>query len=159
AFASRARPELLHRLACALRIFWNTHGYLREGRGWLERSLAAGAEGLERAEILGGLGWVCRAVGDWGAAARGGDERLRVAQALDDAKNLNAALGLQAVLAEEGGDLALAEELHERSIAISRAQGERGRPERYEGDYAEFLLRQGRYHEAAAVFEKCLAAA
>ncbi len=159
AFASRTRPELLHRLARALRIFWNTHGYLREGRSWLERSLAAGAEGLERAEILGGVGWICRAMGDWEAAAEAAEERLKLAQALDDAKNLNAALGLQAVLAEEGGDLARAEELYETSIAISRAQGERGRPERYGGDYAEFLLRQARYHEAAYVFEECLTAA
>jgi predicted ATPase len=155
-FASRSRPELLHRLACALRIFWNTHGYLREGRSWLERSLASGAEGLERAEILGGVGWICRAMGDWEGAAAAAEERLQLAQALDDAKNLNAALGLQAVLAEENGDLARAEELYETSIAISRAQDERGRPERYGGDYAEFLLRQGRYHEAADMFEECL---
>ena len=39
-WASERRPELLHRLARSLRIFWNTHGYLREGRTWLERSLA-----------------------------------------------------------------------------------------------------------------------
>ena len=99
----RARPELLHRMARSLRIFWNTHGYLREGRSWLERSLGTGAEGIERAEILGGLGWICRAMGDWEAAAEAAKERLQLAQALDDPKNLNAALGLQAVLAEEGG--------------------------------------------------------
>ena len=159
AFASRTRPELLHRLAGALRIFWNTHGYLREGRTWLERSLAQGAEGLERAEILGGVGWICRALGDWVGAAEAAEERRQLAEALGDAKNLNAALGLQAVLAEEGGDLARAEELYQTIIATSRAQGERGRPERYAGDYAEFLLRQGRYHEAAYVFTECLAAA
>jgi predicted ATPase len=158
-YASSTRPELLHRLARALRVFWNTHGYLREGRSWLERSLDAGAQGLERAEILGGVGWICRAMGDWGAAAEAAEERLRLARALDDATNLTAALVLQAVLAEEGGDPARAEELYKTSIAISRSQGERGRPERREGDYAEFLLRQGRYDEAANVFEDCLTAA
>jgi predicted ATPase len=159
AWASERRPELLHRLARSLRIFWNTHGYLREGRGWLERALESGAERLERAEILGGLGWICRAMGDREGAAAAAEERLRLAQALGDARNLAAALGLQAVLAEEGEDLARAEELHQASIATSRAQGTAGRPERHVGDFAEFLLRHGRYGEAKYLLEECLATA
>jgi predicted ATPase len=159
AWASERRPALLPRIAGSLRIFWNTHGYLQEGRSWLERSLDAGAEGLERAEILGGLGWICRAMGDWEHAAAAAEERLRLAQALGDEKNVSAALGLQAVLAEEDGDLERAEQLHEERIAIGRAQGEAGRPERQGGDYAEFLLRQGRHGEAAPLFAECLAAA
>jgi predicted ATPase len=158
-WASEHRPELLHRISRALRIFWNTHGYLREGRGWLERSLASGAEGLERAEILGGLGWICSAMGDREGAAVAADERLRLAQALGDAKNVSAALGLQAMLADEDGDLERAESLYKERIAIGREQGVAGRPERQSGDYAEFLLRQGRYGEAAAMFEECLPAA
>jgi predicted ATPase len=159
AWASERRPELLHRLARSLRIFWNTHGYLREGRGWLERSLAMGAEGLERAEILGGLGWICRAMGDRVGAAAAAEERLRLAQALGDAKNLSAALGLQAVLAEGREDLALAEELHQASIATSRALGAAGRPERHVGDFAEFLVRHGRYGEAKYLLKECLTTA
>ena len=158
-WASEHRPELLHRLARALRIFWNTHGYLREGRGWLERSLATGAEGLERTEILGGLGWICRAMGDRVGAAAAAEERHRLAQTLGDAKNLSAALGLQAVLAEEGEDLALAEKLHQASIATSRAQGAAGRPERHVGDFAEFLVRHGRYSEAKHHLDECLTTA
>jgi hypothetical protein len=118
-----------------------------------------GAEGLERAEILGGLGWICRAMGDRVGATAAAEERLRLAQALGDAKNVSAALGLQAVLAEEGEDLARAEELHQASIAISRAQGAAGRPERHVGDFAEFLLRHGRYADAKYLFEECLATA
>ena len=45
------------------------------------------------------------------------------------------------------------------SITIGHAPGGPARPERYGGDYAEFLLRQGRYHEAAHLFDECLAAA
>jgi tetratricopeptide (TPR) repeat protein len=98
-------------------------------------------------------------LGDWQAAAEAAEDRRQLAQTLGDAKNLNAALGLQAVLAEEDGDLARAEELYQESIAISRGQGERGRPERHAGDYAEFLLRQGRNQEAAYLVEECLTAA
>ena len=155
-WAGDRRPELLHRLSSSLRIFWNTHGYLREGRSWLERSLATGAEGLERAEILGGLGWICRAMGDRVAAAAAAEERRALAEAHGDAKNLSAALGLQAALAEEVDDLVRAEELHEASIATSRAQGAGGRPERHIGDFAEFLLRHGRYAEAKGLLEECL---
>jgi predicted ATPase/class 3 adenylate cyclase len=159
AWASEHRPELLHRLARSLRVFWNTHGYLREGRSWLERALATGVEGLERAEILGGLGWICNAMGDKQAAAAAAEDRLRLAEALGDAKNLRAALGLQAVLAEESGDLERAEQLYQDRIRISRALRESGRPERQVGDYAQFLLRQGRYGEAADLYEECLPAA
>jgi non-specific serine/threonine protein kinase len=150
---------LLHRLARSLRIFWNTHGYLREGRGWLERSLAMGAGGLERADILGGLGWICRAMGDRVGAAAAAEERLQLAQALGDAKNLSAALGLQAVLAEESQDLTRAEELHQASIETSRAQGAAGRPERHVEDFAEFLVRHRRYAEAKYLLEECLTTA
>jgi len=159
AWAAEHRPDLLRRLVVSLRIFWNTHGYLREGRGWLERALGSGAEGIERVEILGGLGWICQALGDREGAAAAAEHRRSLAEALGDAKNLSGALGLQAVLAEENGDLARAEELHESNITLSRAQGAAGRPERTAGDYAEFLLRQGRYGEAAYLFEECLAAA
>jgi predicted ATPase len=157
AWAGEQRPDVLRRMVGSLRIFWNTHGYLREGRNWLERALECGAEGLERAEILGGLGWICQAMGDRESAEAAAEERLELARAADDAKNLSGALGLQAVLAEERGELGRAEQLHKECIAISRADGRR--PERQAGDYAEFLLRQRRYSEASELFEECLTAA
>jgi predicted ATPase len=159
AWAVDSRPELLRRLARALRIFWTTHGYLREGRGWLERALASRPEGLERAELLGGLGWICHAMGDREAAARAADERLALARELGDAKNESGALGLQAVLAEEHGDLERAEEILEKRLALSRAQGDAGRPERRGTEYAEFLLRQGRHDEVGELLAECLAGA
>jgi len=159
AWANERRPNLLRRIARSLRIFWNTHGYLHEGRRWLETALEAGAEGVERAEILGGLGSICRAMGDWEGAAAAAQERLRLSETLGDAKNLSGALGLQAVLAEQHGDLVRAERLLRARIEISRTQGAAGRPERQKGDYAEFLLRQGRYDEAGSLFAACLAAA
>jgi predicted ATPase/class 3 adenylate cyclase len=153
------RPELFRRLVISMRIFWNTHGYLREGRSWLERALADGAEGLERAEVLGGLGWICRAMGDREGAESAAEERLRLSETLGDVRNMGGALGLQAVLAEERGDLEGAERLHEACIEISRSRGAHGHPERDTGNYAEFLLRQGRYEEASELFAECLAAA
>ena len=60
---------------------------------------------------------------------------------LHDPKNLSGGLGLLAVLADERGDIARAEQLHAECIAISEAQGPAGRPERHRGNYAEFLLR------------------
>ena len=159
AWAGERRPELMRRIARALRIFWNTHGYLREGRGWLERALRAGAEGLERAEILGGLGWICHAMGDREAAVRAAEERLALSHTLGDGKNESGALGLQAVLAEERGDLERAEEILETRLAISRTQGDAGRPERRGTEYAEFLLRQGRHSEVGDLLGECLAGA
>jgi tetratricopeptide (TPR) repeat protein len=157
AWAEERRPDVLRQMVGRLRIFWNTHGYLREGRSWSERALECGAVGLERAEILGGLGWICQAMGDREGAEAAAEERLELAREANDARNLSGALGLQAVLAEERGELERAEQLHSECIAISRADGRR--PERQAGDYAEFLLRQGRYSEASELFEECLAAA
>ena len=159
AWAGERHPELLHRIVVALRIFWTTHGYLREGRSWLERALETGVEGLERAEILGGLGWICHAMGDREAAAVAAEERLTTARELGDAKNESGALGLQAVLAEERGDLGRAEEILKTRVAISRTQGEAGRPERRGIEYAEFLLRQDRHGDASDLLGECLASA
>ena len=142
-----------------MRIFWTTHGYLGEGRIWFERALETGAEGLERAETLGGLGWICHAMGDREAAAVAADGRLALARELGDAKNESGALGLQAVLAEERGDLAQAEEILKTRVAISRTQGEEGRPERRGTEYAEFLLRQGRFGDASGLLGEGLASA
>jgi predicted ATPase/class 3 adenylate cyclase len=159
AWASERRPELHSRIAVSLRIFWTMHGYLREGRRWLERSLETAPAGVQRAELLGGLGWICHAMGDPEGASRAAEERLQLARALADPKNLSGALGLLAVLAEERGDLEQAEKLHEECISISLAQGDRGRPERHRGNYAEFLLRQRRHDEAAELLHDCLTAA
>jgi predicted ATPase/class 3 adenylate cyclase len=158
-WASEREPELLRRIAVSLRVFWNMHGYLREGRGWLERALQVAPESVQRAELLGGLGWICHSMGDRDGAASAAEERVRLARALHDPKNLSGGLGLLAVLADERGDIARAEQLHAECIAISGAQGPAGRPERHRGNYAEFLLRQGRYDEAAVILEECLAAA
>jgi predicted ATPase len=158
-WAGERNPKLLCQIVVSMRIFWNTHGYLREGRSWLERALDAGVAGLERAEILGGLGWICHAMGDREAAAVAADERLALARELEDAKNESGALGLQAVLAEERGDLARAEEVLEARVSISRTEGDAGRPERRGTEYAEFLLRQGRFGEASDLLEEGLAGA
>jgi predicted ATPase/class 3 adenylate cyclase len=159
AWASERRPDLLRRIAVSLRVFWNMHGYLREGRTWLERSLEVAPDGVQRAELLGGVGWICHSMGDREGALRAAEERLELARTLDDPKNLSGALGLLAVLADERGDPEEAEKLHLQCISISLAQGGAGRPERHRGNYAEFLLRQQRYDEAAELLHECLAAA
>ena len=97
-------------------------------------------------------------MGDREAAAVAAEERLTTARELGDAKNESGALGLQAVLAEERGDLEGAEEILKTRVAISRTQGEAGRPERRGIEYAEFLLRQGRYGDAATRFASLLPA-
>lgn len=159
AWVSERRPDLLRRIAVSLRVFWNMHGYLREGRSWLERSLQAAPDDVQRAELLGGLGWICHSMGDREGASRAAEERVQLARALDDPKNLSGALGLLAILADERGDPEQAEKLHEECISISLAQGGAGRPERHRGNYAEFLLRQRRYEEAAVLLHDCLATA
>jgi tetratricopeptide (TPR) repeat protein len=98
-------------------------------------------------------------MGDREAAAHAAEERLALARELEDAKSESGALGLQAVLAEERGDLARAEEILATRLELSRARGDAGRPERRGTEYAEFLLRQGRHGEAGGLLEECLAGA
>ncbi len=98
-------PELTLRLASALWMFWHTHGYLSEGRRWLDGALAAAdtSPRRRRAAALFGAGQLALFQRDYDSAERSLEESLSVYREIDDKEGIVTALirlGYTALLGE-----------------------------------------------------------
>jgi predicted ATPase/DNA-binding SARP family transcriptional activator/DNA-binding CsgD family transcriptional regulator len=101
------RVELGLRLAAALFWFWNTHDYLSEGRGYLERALSGRRSDPTtaslRARAFVGAGWLAGIQGDIGVAKALTEEGLALYRQLGDEEGIASALtnlGMVAVLGQ-----------------------------------------------------------
>ena len=86
--------ELALRLAGALWRFWHRHGDIREGRQWLEISLARAADAPPRirAKALWGASWLAYHLGDYQRGSALSAEHLALARAMDDPLSVRNAL-------------------------------------------------------------------
>jgi hypothetical protein len=79
-------------LAAALFWSWNTHDYLSEGRGYLERALSGRRSDPTtaslRARALDGAGWLTGFQGDIGAAKTLVEEGLNLYRQLGDEEGI-----------------------------------------------------------------------
>jgi predicted ATPase/DNA-binding SARP family transcriptional activator/DNA-binding CsgD family transcriptional regulator len=103
---SQGEPELGLRLAVALWEFWDTHGHLSEGRGWLERGIAVSGPTMTRtrARALNGAGWIALFQGDHRAAQVLVEKSLALYRGLEDKEGIASALanlGFIAVLGQQ----------------------------------------------------------
>ena len=118
--------QLALRLAGGLGWFWFFRGYLREGRAWLERALAAsGDPGPLHAGALAAAGRLARHLGDYGGAIALLERSLELARQFQDRRVEALALhelGALAGLAE--GDTAREVALTEASLAVWRELGD-----------------------------------
>jgi non-specific serine/threonine protein kinase len=109
-------PALRLRLSCALCRFWAFRGYWREGRGRLERAIAAGddrdADRL-RATALYWIGRFAEFQGDYAGAAEPAEQSLVVWRALGDREGLMRSLHLAAALLLQQGRI-------EESVSLAR---------------------------------------
>lgn len=104
---------------------WYLGGHLVEGREWLERALAASPERVshERGEallILSGLAW---AQGDLSATLAAALAGGRVMEAIGASDQVGYSLSLQALVARDRGDVALAETFHRRALTAFEEAG------------------------------------
>jgi predicted ATPase/DNA-binding SARP family transcriptional activator len=118
------------RLAGALWWFWNLHGYVREGREWIERLLAIEAEATtagphRRAKALCGVGGLAWLQGDLGAAKLWLQESLALGRALGDRGNSAYVLAMLGMVALDQGEHALARSLEQESVALLREEADR----------------------------------
>ncbi|HEX5504771.1 MAG TPA: tetratricopeptide repeat protein, partial [Thermomicrobiales bacterium] len=115
------------RLAGALHWFWYTRGYFAEGRGWLERALAApgAAPDGARARALTGAGMLAWRQGDHAPAEARLREAATFCQARGDGAGNAYALHYLAHVLEARGAYAPATRLLEESLARYRAAGDR----------------------------------
>jgi predicted ATPase/DNA-binding XRE family transcriptional regulator len=116
------------RLAAALERFWELHGHLREGRGWLERLLAtaewsAVAISL-RAKALGAAGRLAYRQSAYDLATPLLRQSLSLARDAGDTKATAGALSNLGILAMAQGDYGRAQALLEESLALWRILGD-----------------------------------
>jgi non-specific serine/threonine protein kinase len=141
------------RLAGALWRFWWINGHYREGRDWLEASLApaAGSE-TERAKALYGAGSLATEQGDYEPATRLLQAALTAAQAGEDRAVAALALTDLGSIARQQGAYARAVQFHGEALALRRqiddrrgiavSLGNLGLASMYQGEYerAETLM-------------------
>jgi predicted ATPase/DNA-binding CsgD family transcriptional regulator len=122
-----AVPETALYLAACLWRFWLLRGYLSQGRGWLERALAAGGgpPTAPRASALHGAGVLAHYQGDYGRATELCGESLVMFRGLGDDAGAAAALNGLALAERAVGRYAEAGVLFEESLALCRRLGDR----------------------------------
>jgi non-specific serine/threonine protein kinase len=126
-FEQRGAVEAVLRLAGALADYWYLSGRWSEGRGWLERALAAGetAPAAARARGLVAAGFLAQCQGDQARAVPWLEEGLAQFRALGDVRReAHAALALGVAVVERG-DYAQARADVAAALAAWRALGNR----------------------------------
>ncbi|HEX6542867.1 MAG TPA: tetratricopeptide repeat protein [Ktedonobacterales bacterium] len=136
----RGELELGLRLATALVPFWDTKGYLREGRGWLDDLLArlsdvgmprsstdgwtTAASTMTRAKALLGVGMFARRAGEYEQARNALEASLALAAGQRPGWVAALALGQLGHLARRQGNLEQATAFIEEGLALLQASGE-----------------------------------
>jgi predicted ATPase len=159
----RGESALGLRLAGALWRFWYTHGYLSEGRSWLEGMLALpeGAGGREeapmRARALYGAATLASTQDDFDRAVTLWAASLALSREMDDKAVMASALNALGLTALQQGEAKRAAPLFVESLALSRAMGDPWAIARALLSLAQTAYVQGEYSRAEALFEECLA--
>jgi predicted ATPase/transcriptional regulator with XRE-family HTH domain len=123
-----SRALFAFELAQAMSEFWDTRGYIQEGRQWLETVLALDSTpSQQRGLLLNEAGWLARMQGDREAACDLQQQALAIQQALGDEVGMSRSLENLAILASSQGDVAEASQLLEQSLAIRRRLGDPAR--------------------------------
>ena len=115
-------------LAAAISAYWQTRGFLAEGRGWLEAALAAPATARETPAGLAAMieaGMLAWEQGDIPASAGWLLRAQAAASAQGDQGRSAAVLCNLAALALHEGDLATAEARYREALALAEAIGDR----------------------------------
>jgi predicted ATPase/DNA-binding XRE family transcriptional regulator len=123
------------RLAFALWWFWLEHGYLSDGRRWMEALLALDGAGdrtgeaphelpaRTKAYLLQVTGILSMAQGDYDRAVALHEESMTVYREMGHKKGVSASLRELGFAAYEQGDYERAVHLHEQSLALAREFG------------------------------------
>ncbi|HEV2109287.1 MAG TPA: tetratricopeptide repeat protein [Thermomicrobiales bacterium] len=120
--------ELAQGLAAALWRFWAAHGFLLEGREWLNQALSMnGAMDVPpgvRAKALHRQGNIAIDLGEYETARRLCEESLAIWKGLDDRKSIAAALNGLGLVAGFEGDYASARAYHTEALTLRRELGD-----------------------------------
>lgn len=119
------RAPFARQLAQAMCDFWDTRGYIQEGRHWLETVLALDDTPSQiRGHLLNDAGWLARLQGDLAAARTFQEQALAIQETIGDEVGMSRSLENLAILASSQGQLVGASALLERSLTIRRRLGD-----------------------------------
>ncbi|MGC4045457.1 MAG: tetratricopeptide repeat protein [Armatimonas sp.] len=148
------------RFCGALMRFWESRGYLSEGRDWCTRALNA-PEGQEhskvRARALITSSTLAYRQGDYGMADTCSQESLAISRELGDQGGIADSLGDLGVIATTQGDNASARAYMEESLTIFREMGDSDRISRVLNNLGTVARRQGDYAASHVYYEESLA--
>ncbi|MDQ2743420.1 MAG: tetratricopeptide repeat protein, partial [Chloroflexota bacterium] len=151
------------RLASALWQFWYTHGYLREGRRWMESLLeleavvgtpeshALRAQACVRAAIL------ATEAGDHSQAAALAGEGLARYRTTEDKRGMGVAWNVLGNVAKYQGELRRAAEFYEQSMDVMRDIGSTVNVARLLNNLGTIAVERGDFQRAVALYEESLA--
>jgi predicted ATPase len=150
------RTEDALAIATGIWPFWNSRGYIREGRRWLEQALEPPSQSAERRGLaLAGLGDLALFEGDREAARRAHEEALAIFRDLDRPQMVAAALAQLSDIALDERDLGTARNLAEESVAIRRADASLSLARGLIA-LAEVCIAEGDYVEARQLIEEAI---
>jgi predicted ATPase/DNA-binding SARP family transcriptional activator/Tfp pilus assembly protein PilF len=154
----QADQAALLRLVSALWRFWWVHGYLTEGRSWLERAIAMPPAGPDAsyAAALDGAGVLAEAQGDLATATLRHEAALAVWQALGDPRGQLRSLLNLGLVAIERGEPGQAIRLYEEALALARATGDQAGIAACLGNLGQAAVEQGAHERAAAYYRESL---
>ncbi|MGQ0570573.1 MAG: tetratricopeptide repeat protein, partial [Armatimonadota bacterium] len=156
--AEGADVEAGARLAGALHRFWALRGYLREGRAWLEGTVAQQSVSAPvRARAVYGAGMLAFHQGDFARAEALCHESLALYREQDDALGVVLSLNILASLTRNRGDYRQAMKLLEESLKLCRQSGQTWALADTLNILGVTARRQGDLERATAMFSESLA--
>ncbi|MCC6188188.1 MAG: tetratricopeptide repeat protein, partial [Anaerolineales bacterium] len=151
------------RLAGSLWVFWQTRGYLAEGRSWLEELLALQDRSpsmpvpmLVRTKALYAAAALAFRQADYARAEALAEASLNDARQAQDPARTGVPLSLLAILATERGDYARAAAMHAEALALYRGLGDMARVSNTLINLGAVSRRQGDYGRADELYEEAL---
>ena len=147
------------RLGTALFRFWETHGYLAEGRDTLGKLLklaGAAAPTKARARALFAAGVLAHEQGDYASAEKLISESQGIARQLGDNTGVAVSLNALAVFARGQGNVATARALFEESLSLWRELGDLKAVARAISNLANVVELQGDYDRARSLYAEGL---
>src|SRR5215472_10719347 len=156
--AGRPRREIALRLAGALERFWATHGHLREGLQWLERTLADSKEVATGVHVkaLNSAGWLALRQSEYERAEAFLTESLELNRTVKDTGTVRALYRL-GMIASARGNAAKARSFLEESLVLAREVGDTGRIAYALLSLGTVLIEQGENTRAWSLLQESLA--
>jgi predicted ATPase/DNA-binding SARP family transcriptional activator len=151
------------RLAGALWLFWDVHGYHHEGRVWSNRMLAkchgsaAAPSASARAKLLYVTGHLRQRQGDLERAREHYTASLAIYRQLKDEGQVAMLLRGLGELAQDEGDLTGAKNFYDQSVALFRRLGDMKGSSIALGHLGIVAILEGDYEQAAALCTETLA--